>query len=153
MWWSCIDGFVHVWICVRYQRACAAWWDMTQSYRRACAALQMQIVQSGAELPCYHIAFLGNRRVDEGVRPNSSNHLCAYSGGFAYIWVCMQAYQQPAALCWAQRGSSSQRSPHQTGKRWTDKESCVRNRELIAQHTHTHTHPCTSHFVRTLLEP
>lgn len=64
------------------------------------------------------------------------------------LCVCVCAYQRLAVLCWAQRGSWSQRSPHQTGKRWTETESCTRKKDIIAQlysvfcvtHTYVHTH-------------
>lgn len=44
--------------CVRYQRACAAGWHMTQNCGRACAALQQQSVQRAAELSCCRTASL-----------------------------------------------------------------------------------------------
>lgn len=76
-----IDGFVDVWICASYQRACAAWWHMTQSCRKAHAAFQRQTVHTAAEPPCCHTAFLGIARVDEAVR-------CVPSAASLHASVC-----------------------------------------------------------------
>lgn len=140
----CVDGFVPVWVSVRYQRACAAGWHMTQNCGKACAALRQQSAQRAAELSCCRTASLEKAEWVKVLIFGS----CAC--------VCEQCtYRQLAALCWAQRGSSCRRSPHQIGKRWTEKEiapntvtdnsTCISvSRGFMHMHTKTHMHSHTA---------
>lgn len=136
--------------CVSYQRACAAGWHMTQNCGRACAALQQQSAQRAAELSCCRTASLEEcMKVFIFIRV----HVC--------VCLCEQCtYRQLAALCWAQRGSSCRRSPHQIGKKLTEKENCTKHchwqlclyyvsRGFIHIHTQTHMHTHTQLYLQT----
>lgn len=76
----CAHKYLFVSVC--YQKVCAAWWNMTQNCGRTFEALQMWTAHTAAAPPCYHTAFLRNRGVTNGMKPNGSDHLrvavCVY---------------------------------------------------------------------------